>query len=272
MLRFTGDARSESGLVRHGNEDSGFVSSTLLLVADGVGGNAGGEVASATTAWTVARQSLARVGLRPSGVLEQAVEESRGLLADGVRERPDLTGMATTLTALLTDGYRCALAYVGDSRAYQLRAGELRQVTTDHTWVQEAVAAGELTADEAEQHPWRHVVVRSINAERSQGVEITTLGVRPGDRLLLCSDGLSDLVPPGAIAAALDGQPDGRAADLLVEHALRAGGGDNITVVVATAHDVAFDDTDPSGGFVGAVLDHGNVLGSPVVRLGQNAS
>lgn len=272
MLRYTGDARSETGLVRRDNEDSGFVSSTLLLVADGVGGNAGGEVASATTAWTVSHQALERIGLRPAGVLAQAAGDSHRRIARGVTQSPGLTGMATTLTALLTDGHRCALAHVGDSRAYLVRAGQLHQMTTDHTWVQEKLDAEQITEAEAGVHPWRNVVMRTINADEGEGPDLLPLDLRPRDRLLLCSDGLSDLVDDQTIAAVLVAEiPDGEAADRLVESALRAGGKDNITVVVATVHDVAVDDTDPSGGFVGAVLDHANVLESPVVRLGASA-
>ena len=271
MLRFTGDARSEAGLVRRGNEDSGFVSSTLLLVADGVGGNAGGEVASATTAWTVSHQAIERVGLRPAGVLARAAVDSQRRISRGVSGTPALTGMATTLTALLTDGRRCALAHVGDSRAYLLRAGRLTRLSTDHTWVQDKLDAGQITEAEAGVHPWRNVVMRTINADEGEGPDLLPLDLVPGDRLLLCSDGLSDLVDDTTIAAVLAELDDGPAADGLVESALRAGGKDNVTVVVATVHDVAQDDSDPSGGFVGAVLDQANVLESPVVRLGASA-
>lgn len=269
MMRFSGAGRTHVGLVRPDNEDSGFVGPTLLLVADGVGGNAAGEIASATTAYVVSASALSRVGLRPSGVLAGAVADSQRQVAAGVQNSPELTGMATTLTALLTDGQRFALAHLGDSRGYVFRDDHLTRVTKDHTWVQQMQDEGRMTEAEASIHPWRNVVTRTINGAPASGADIVPLALRPGDRLLVASDGLTDLVSDSWIEQILGSHADDAAIDLLVDAALTAGGRDNITCVLATVVDGPPVSAD--GLLLGAVRNPSNIIDAAAVRAGASA-
>jgi PPM family protein phosphatase len=237
MLRFASAGRSDTGLVRDHNEDSGFAGPSLVLVADGVGGAAAGETASATAAYVCSALAAGAAQADVLAVLRRAVELTHEQLRLGTSQDAARTGMATTLTALLTDGERVALAQVGDSRAYLLRAGELTQLTRDQTFVQALVDQGLVTRDEARRHPRRNVVLQAIDAERPAVPDLTLLDVRAGDRVLVCSDGLTDLVDDAEV---LDGlrRPDvSTAADALVRVALDAGGTDNVTAVVADVED-----------------------------------
>ncbi|MGI9156930.1 MAG: PP2C family protein-serine/threonine phosphatase [Marmoricola sp.] len=269
MLRFSGVGRTHVGLVRPGNEDSGFVGPSLVLVADGVGGNAGGEVASATTAYVVVASALSRVGLRPAGVLADAVADSQRQVAAGTRQSPDLTGMATTLTALLTDGQRFALAHLGDSRGYVFRDDELTRVTSDHTWVQQMQHEGRMTEAEASIHPWRNAVLRTVNGDAASGADIVPLALRVGDRVLLASDGLTDLVSEAWIEEILGSHADDAAVDQLVDAALAAGGRDNITCVLASVIEGPAVCAD--GVLLGAVRDPSNIVDAAAVRAGATA-
>ncbi len=177
---------------------------------------------------------------------------------------PNRTGMGTTLTAVYTDGRRVALAQVGDSRAYLLRGGELRQLTTDHTLVQAMVDAGRLTAEQARTSPHRNIVVRSLGAEHDPEPDIAWLEVESGDRLLLCSDGLSDLVDDAEIATHLAASTCQDAVEQLVAAALAAGGKDNVTCIAADVVDGA--QIDSRGLLVGAVVDLWHVLDPTAVR------
>lgn len=196
MIQFRFDARSDTGRVRTNNEDAGFAGPYLLCVADGVGGAAAGEVASATTTYVVSARALAHPGHEPGRLLSAAAREAHAQLAAGVAADPRRVGMATTLTAVLTDGVHTALAQVGDSRAYLLRAGELTQLSHDQTLVQEMVDAGRLTPAEAAASPYRNVVLHAIDGENLPEPELLMLALQPGDRLLLCSDGVSDVLSP----------------------------------------------------------------------------
>ena len=269
MLRFSATGRTHVGLVRTGNEDSGFAGPTLMLVADGVGGNAAGEVASATTTYVVSASALARVGLRPAGVLGRAVAESQRQVRLGVQRDPLLRGMSTTLTALLTDGQRFALAHVGDSRAYLFRQGGLTRLSSDHTWVQQMRDEGRMTEAEAMVHPWRNVVMRTINADDPAGADVLPVALRLGDRVLLCSDGLSDLVSDGWIEQILSKHPDDAAVDLLLDAALAAGGRDNITCVLGTVVDGPAVVAD--GMLLGAVRDPANIVDPAAVHHSASA-
>lgn len=266
MLRFSGAGVSDVGLVRSSNEDSGFVAPYVALVADGVGGAAAGEVASATAAYAVAATALQRPGVDATRVVGEAFAAARDNVRLGVQRDLNRLGMATTLTVLVSDGRSVALGHVGDSRAYLLRAGELRQITTDHTYVQHLVDTGRLAEGARATHPWRNVVLRSIDGDpEGSGLDITRLDVRIGDRLLLCSDGLTDLVDDGRIAAVLRAhEPDTAAAELTAA-ALRAGGKDNVTCVVVDVVDgprVVGD-----GRLLGAVYDPRNIVDAAAVRL-----
>lgn len=267
MLRFTGVGVTDVGLVRDHNEDSGFVGPYLALVADGVGGAAAGEIASATTTYAVSAAALAHGQIDPRTMLHEAVGIARRQLLDGVADDVHRAGMATTLTAIATDGQRVAMAHVGDSRAYLLHAGRLAQLSQDHTYVQQLVAEGTLAADQARHHPWKNVVLRALPGSEAGDVEtadVLELEVAPGDRLMLCSDGLSDLIDDEQIAEGLQIDDPQSAAARLVADALAAGGSDNVTCVVVDVIDgprVVGD-----GQLLGAVRDLSNIVDPAAVR------
>jgi len=264
MLRFRSAGRSHVGLVRDTNEDAGFAGPYLQLVCDGVGGAAAGEVAAATTAYVVGALAALRTGEPPSRVLESAVVAANEQLRLGTAADESRRGMSTTLTALLTDGHSCAIAHVGDSRAYLLRDGELVALTRDHTLVQQLLDDGLLEPQDAMGHPRRNVVLRVLDAEGAPDADITLVDLRPGDRLLTCSDGLTDLVEESRIAQLLDtGEPQA-AADALVEAALGAGGRDNVTCLVSDVVDGPR--IVPDGSHLGAFADPFLVVDPTAVR------
>ncbi|WP_036958735.1 PP2C family protein-serine/threonine phosphatase [Promicromonospora kroppenstedtii] len=235
-------ARSDVGLVRSNNQDSAYAGPNLLVVADGMGGHAGGDVASALTI-------AALVGLdRPDhsseqsmSELERTIDRARQDLVDATTADPDLAGMGTTVTALLKSGNTLAMAHLGDSRAYLLRDGALAQVTVDHTFVQHLVDTGRITPDEAESHPQRNVVMRVLgDFDLDLTPDLSIREAVPGDRWMLCSDGLSGFVPDEEVAEVLNTVPEPYdAVERLVSMAMRAGSTDNITVVVADVLDDA---------------------------------
>lgn len=240
MLRFVSAGRSHPGLVRTDNEDSGFAGPTLQLVADGVGGAAAGEVASATTAYVTSALALAAGRSSDPDLLDvlgRAVRLSHEQLHAGIAADPARAGMGTTLTALLTDGARVAIVHVGDSRAYLVRGGVLTQLTRDHTYVQTLVEAGVLSRAEVRRHPRRNVVLQAVNGERPATPDLGLVDVRVGDRLLVCSDGLSDLVVDDQVLACLQVADVQDAASALVDAALAAGGHDNVTCLVSDVVD-----------------------------------
>ena len=269
MVRFSGHGRSDVGHVRHHNEDSAFVAPGCLVVADGVGGAAAGEVASATATYVVSASVLSDPTADPVALLRSAITQAQEQLREGVRRSPELAGMATTLTALVSDGQRCALAHVGDSRGYVLREGSLVRVTTDHTFVQQLVDDGALPEADRESHPWRHMVLRSLNGDPLEHGDIVDLALVAGDRVLLASDGLTDLVSEPDIERMLLRHHDRAAADALVNAALAAGGRDNVTCVVASV----LDDVPVShdGLLLGAARDPRIVVDPAAVRFSHTA-
>ena len=270
MLRFSGAGVSDVGRVRPHNEDSGFVGPYVALVADGVGGAAAGEVASATAAYSASAVALAQLGERPELVLADAYQAATDGVRLGVQRDLDRLGMATTLTMLVTDGAHVTLGHVGDSRGYLMRDGVLRQITKDHTYVQHLIDSGQLSAEGRATHPWRNVVLRSVDGDpEGGGLDVVRLDARVGDRLLLCSDGLSDLVDDARIAAVLADEEDDVAAARLTQLALEAGGRDNITVLVLDLVDgpqVVGDGT-----VLGALRAPWNVVDAARVRLPRAA-
>ena len=247
LLRYA--ARSDVGLLREGNEDSGYAGPRLLAVADGMGGHAGGEVASA-----VAVAALAPLdGPEPASPAPEGTSDLRGRLVAAVEEanahlrriaesKPELEGMGTTVTALLRDGDRLGVAHIGDSRGYLLRDGTLRRITRDHTLVQSLVDEGRISADQAEQHPQRSLLTRALDGRPDVEPDLEVLDLVPGDRFLLCSDGLSGVVSEESMQRVLTEVPDPPAAcESLIDLALRAGGPDNITCVVADVIDAGDD-------------------------------
>ena len=238
MLQFRCSATSHVGLVRSHNEDSAFVGPGLVVVADGMGGAAAGEVASSTAVYAAdeARRGQAP-SLEPRVALAEAVARAAAKIRADIDAVPDRAGMGTTFTALQTDGTRVALAHLGDSRAYRFRDGALEQVTADHTLVQSLVDAGQLSPAQARRSAHRHIVMRSLGGAGPSDPDLLDLDTVPGDRLLVCSDGLSDLVDDADLALILALPDASTAADLLVAAALDAGGTDNVTCVVVDVVD-----------------------------------
>jgi protein phosphatase len=254
--------------VRPHNEDSGFVGPYVALVADGVGGAAAGEIASATAAYSAAAIALGRIGRRPELVLAEAYAAASQGVRLGVQRDLDRLGMATTLTMVVTDGRALAIGHVGDSRGYLLRDGVLRQITKDHTYVQHLIDTGQLTPSGRATHPWRNVVLRSVDGDpEGGGPDVVRLEATSGDRLMLCSDGLTDLVPDERIAEVLMTTEADEAAATLTALALDAGGRDNITVEVLDLVDgprVVGD-----GKLLGALADPWNVVDPAAIHLPQ---
>lgn len=269
VLRISGVGLSHVGLVRSGNEDSGFLGPTCMLVADGVGGAAAGEVASATTAYVVSAHALAGPRADPVETARAAVRAAQRQIVRGVRSDPARTGMATTLTALLTDGTTFVLAHVGDSRGFVLRGDQLQQVTMDHTYVQRLVNEGSLDEREVALHPWRNVVLRSVNGSEAETGDLQVLTLAAGDRVLLASDGLTDLVGERRIEQLLVAHEDDAAAQALVDEALAMGGRDNVTCLVATI--IESPEVVADGSLIGAVRDPRNIVDPSAVRMPHTA-
>jgi PPM family protein phosphatase len=230
-MRFEAEGVTDVGRRREGNEDGMLVNDDLglLAVADGMGGHRGGEVASAT-----ALESL-RASVASGMAIREAIQAANDAVLERAADDPALSGMGTTLTAgTLAAGDTLILGHVGDSRAYLLRDGELRQLTEDHSLVEEMVRDGRLTREQAEHHPQRSVITRALGVEAGVDVDVDPIDLQAGDRLLLCSDGLTTMVPADLIADVLTSEPDpGVAAGRLIQAANAAGGDDNITAVVA---------------------------------------
>jgi serine/threonine protein phosphatase PrpC len=269
VLRFSGVALSHVGLVRTGNEDSGFMGPTCMLVADGVGGAAAGEVASATTAYVVSATALADPASDPVEMLRAAIALAQQQVALGVARDSGRAGMATTLTALATDGERFALAHLGDSRGYVFRDRTLTRISHDHSWVQRLVDEGSLAEEDVPFHPWRNVVTRSVNGDVAEGGDVSELALVPGDRVLLASDGLTDLVREQDIERILDEHADDAAVEHLLDAALVAGGRDNVTCLLATVIDGPAVSTD--GVLLGALRDPLNIVDAAAVRMPHSA-
>ena len=235
-LRFA--ARSDVGLLRDLNEDSMYAGPRLLAIADGMGGHAAGEVASRVAIQSVAPLDDDDPGADLIGGLRNAAETASGYLHDMVNADSALEGMGTTLTALLFAGQRLGLLHIGDSRCYLLRDGQLSQVTHDHTFVQHLVDEGRITPEEASTHPQRSMITRSLTGRGELEMDLSIREVRVGDRYLVCSDGLSGPVSEQTLAETLTNAGDPVAAcEQLVELALRAGGPDNVSVIVADVVD-----------------------------------
>jgi protein phosphatase len=221
-------AASDIGQVREGNEDSYLVIAPLYAVADGMGGHRGGEVAS-----NLALETVQELFERGSGTLAEQVEQANRAVFERSQQDRSVSGMGTTLTAALIDDGRVHIAHVGDSRAYLFRAGELSLLTEDHTLVHRMVMEGEISEEEAETHPHRSILTRALGVDAAVQVDESDVEVGDGDRILLCSDGLTGMVGDGQIREILARNADPQSAvDELVKEANRAGGVDNITAVI----------------------------------------
>ncbi|AYY14700.1 serine/threonine-protein phosphatase [Actinobacteria bacterium YIM 96077] len=251
-------ARSDAGLDREGNEDAGIAGPYVFAVADGMGGHAAGEVASHAVISELANLDGTRGD--PLEVLKERFHAANTRIRQLIDDAPARDGMGTTATAVVIaeDGAppsRIALGHIGDSRAYLLRGAQLRQLTHDHTLVQALVDDGEITAEQARSHPARSMVVKALQGQHDVDADLSLVEVEPGDRILICSDGLTDVVADDVITRLLTaGSTPGQTAQDLIDASLSRGGPDNITVVLADIleHDAAGSDTGPSTYLVGS--------------------
>lgn len=263
-------ASSHIGKVRASNQDSGSVGNHLFVVADGMGGHAGGDVASA-----IAVRHLVEID-HPYDSTDDAREELyRGILGAGaklteaVAEHPELTGMGTTVSAMVRVGNQMVIAHIGDSRIYRLRDGVLEQITSDHTFVQRLVDTGRITPEEAAVHPRRSVLMRVLgDVDVDPEVDTHIVETTPGDRWLLCSDGLSGYVSEREIAEILISIDDPQeAVDKLIMASLAEGAPDNVTVVVAHVLD-GVDTSSPAQPLVvGSAAEPLTYESGPVARV-----
>jgi serine/threonine protein phosphatase PrpC len=264
VLRYA--ARSDRGLVRANNEDSVYAGARLLALADGMGGHAAGEVASQLVIAALAHLDDDEPGGDLLAKLDAAVRAGNAAIAAQVEMEPDLEGMGTTLTAILFAGNRIGLVHIGDSRGYLLRDGELTQITKDDTFVQTLVDEGRITREEAHSHPQRSLIMRALTGHEVEPT-LTMREARAGDRYLLCSDGLSDPVSDETILEALQIPDVAESAYRLIELALRGGGPDNVTVVVADVVDYDYGQTQPI--LAGAVSGEEDQLTLPNTSAGR---
>ncbi|HEX9066385.1 MAG TPA: PP2C family serine/threonine-protein phosphatase [Streptosporangiaceae bacterium] len=235
-LRYT--VRSDVGLLREGNEDSAYAGPHLLAIADGMGGHAAGEVASAVAIATLAPLDADMTGIDMLQALADAIADANAELKQITLTDPSTEGMGTTLTALLWAGDEAALCHIGDSRAYLLRDGLFHRITHDHTLVQSLVDEGRLTPEAAASHPQRSLVMRALQSSVPAEPDLAMLKAKVGDRYLLCSDGLSDVVSDDTVHKTLMEHADlDEATGLLIDLAIRSGGPDNITCVLADVID-----------------------------------
>jgi len=255
-LRLQFAAISDVGRVRKDNQDSGYAGPWLLTVCDGVGGAARGDIASST-----AVQQLRRLDAPPSddllGQVAGALHRAHDRIGELVDEDPALNGTSTTATVALFDGNRLGIGHVGDSRAYLYRDGELSQLTHDHTFVQSLIDEGRITTDDARVHPHRNLILKALDGIHEAEPDLFEIEMVAGDRLLLCSDGVSGVLDDGRLADILStGSPDYAAVEL-VRASLEAGSSDNVTCVVADVLDASTPviEDDPEPMLVGAAAE-----------------
>ncbi len=268
----TSAAVSHVGRIRANNQDSGYAGAHLFLVADGMGGHAGGDVASAIAAKRIAEADAEYPSARDAEfALQQAMIAANAMLAEAVFEHSELTGMGTTVSGILRVGHQLALAHIGDSRVYRFRDGELTQITADHTFVQRLVDSGRITPEEAAVHPRRSVLMRVLgDVDAAPEIDTAIFDTKPGDRWMLCSDGLSSYVTDEKMQSILATVRTAQgAADRLVKESLDHGAPDNVTVVL-----VDIDDSDGASGipptFVGSAampLSYENDTSRRPIRL-----
>lgn len=225
-------ALSDVGRVRRDNQDSGYAGQHLLVVADGVGGAARGDIASSVTV-----EAIRKLDVPPGNdglsTLAATIHLAHDRLAEIAESHPDLDGTSTTVTAAIFDGTQLLMGHVGDSRAYLLRDGALQQLTADHTLVQSLVDEGRITEEEARVHPHRNLILRAVDGVHEPEPDLFGVPVQAGDRLLFCSDGCAGVLDDAALTAGLAGEPLDDVAARLVTASLDAGSSDNVTVIVA---------------------------------------
>jgi PPM family protein phosphatase len=235
---FTG--LSDQGLLRSANQDAYFIdeqNGRFFVVADGMGGHAGGQEASRIATEAIASHLMDNWSVDTDAIalLQEAFLKANRAIVEDQRQSPERSDMGTTAVAVVFPENSPPLcAHVGDSRLYRLRGAELTQITEDHTWIAHAVKSGNLSPEQARSHPWRHVLAQCLGREDLHKVEVQALDVQSGDRLLLCSDGLTEELSDPLIAIYLEEESCQKAAVGLVEAAKDKGGRDNITVVIIT--------------------------------------
>jgi protein phosphatase len=243
VLRVADDvfARTDKGRQRRGNEDAYLARSPLFVIADGMGGAQAGEVASQMAVRTL-RQGLPDGGAPPQDRLAERIEEANQAIHDHSRADAERAGMGTTATAVYVSGDEAAIAHVGDSRAYRVRDGQLEQLTSDHSLVEELRRQGKLTAEEAHEHPQKSIITRALGPEPEVPVDRQTVPLRAGDVFLLCSDGLTSMIDDDVIERTVNEAPSlDDAGRRLITAANAAGGRDNITVILFRVEDVDGD-------------------------------
>jgi len=240
QLRYA--AHSEIGLIRKNNQDSGYTSPHLLVVADGMGGAAAGDLASAVAIDAVRKIEDSSRGDQMLKVLVGAIDAANTKIAELVEADDSLDGMGTTLTGVMFDGVEFGLAHIGDSRGYLYRDGQLERLTHDHTWVQSLVDEGKISESEAALHPHRSLLLKVLNGQSTNDPDLTMVPVKAGDRLMLCSDGVCGLIDDDMIETALHLPDLNDAVKRLVVESLDEGGIDNITVIVADVVESGGDD------------------------------
>lgn len=270
-LRLRYVALTDTGLRRTSNQDSGYASSRLIAIADGMGGAAAGDLASAETMNIIRQLDRDLDDVDPLTALGEAVRTANHHLGELVANDPAVEGMGTTLEAMLWDGQRFATAHIGDSRAYRLRDGHLTQISSDHTFVQSLVDEGKLTPDEARGHPHRSLLLRVLLGRDDNEPDLDHVEGRLGDRYLLCSDGLTDMVEDAQIARALGSETIDMAATELVRLALEGGGYDNVTVVIGELVDASEEPDNHLSSADGQPQLVGAAAGGPRPRTGHEA-
>jgi protein phosphatase len=267
-------AASDIGKHRSSNQDSGYAGYQLYFVADGMGGHAGGDIASAITSQRVALTDARYDSIDEAiETLRKGILEANGMLSATVSEHPELEGMGTTFSGMLVQGNQIITAHIGDSRIYLVRDGEVRQITTDHTFVQRLVEMGRISAEEALVHPRRSVLMRVLgDVVGEPEVDIALFDAVAGDRWMICSDGLSGVVPDEVMERVLTSNisPD-EAAELLVGEALEFGAPDNVTVVITDVVRASVQtDYEPYAHFVGSAASEVVIeerRGSKILKL-----
>lgn len=255
-IKTIGYAASDIGKHRASNQDSGYAGYQLFFVADGMGGHAGGDIASAIASQRIALTDAQYENIEEAiDSLKRGILEANAMLASTVQEHPELEGMGTTFSGLYRHGNQIITAHIGDSRIYLARDGEVRQITADHTFVQKLVDMGRITPEEALTHPRRSVLMRVLGDVAGEPeLDVAIYDTLPGDRWMLCSDGLCGVVPDGVMNGILNSKvPTEEAAELLIGEALEFGAPDNVTVVMADiVRSSVSTDYDPSATFVGS--------------------
>jgi len=265
-------AVSHVGKIRSNNQDSGYAGAHLFVVADGMGGHAGGDVASAIAVRRIIDTDKPFTSANDAEfALKSALIAANSLLAETVFEHQELTGMGTTVSGMIRVGDEIAIAHIGDSRIYLLRDGELTQITADHTFVQRLVDSGRITPEEAAVHPRRSVLMRVLgDVDASPEIDTTIIRTMPSDRWLICSDGLSSYVSDDRIKSALAHHPHAKdAANRLIKESLDQGAPDNVTVVVVDIDESAESSSNPpvTVGSAAQPLTYESEIGRSPLRL-----